>query len=276
MDIGAPVPWQPKLPFAKLEFQRPWTSRRTAQPLPSRGSQGSQGSREAFKTLKVKSAAKAFKAFGFSLAGLAWGQAGRKQRKQRVGLRAQPVETDVVVIGSGLAGLTCAGVLAAAGKSVTVLESHYVPGGAARASTCCHSNCVVGRDDLEAHTFRARAKGIKGDFCFDSGPSLYGGLSGESAPLRVQRRWKTCTFGLAKARRDRLRNFIASEACVPVSGLHSGVAVERTPRSVPRILGEEPEWITYDRLLRVAVRRSAKVSHLQQTSGQVERIHPRG
>jgi len=31
----------------------------------------------------------------------------------------------------------------------------------------------------EAHTFRARAKGIKGDFCFDSGPSLYGGLSGE-------------------------------------------------------------------------------------------------
>lgn len=89
-----------------------------------------------------------------------------------------------MVIGSGLAGLTCAGVLAAAGKSVTVLESHYVPGGA-------------------AHTFRARAKGVKGDFCFDSGPSLYGGLSGErtSSPLK----------------------------------------------HVYQILGEEPEWITYDR-----------------------------
>ena len=33
--------------------------------------------------------------------------------------------------------------------------------------------------EAKAHTFRARAKGVKGDFCFDSGPSLYGGLSGE-------------------------------------------------------------------------------------------------
>ena len=82
------------------------------------------------------------------------------------------------------AGLTCAGILAAAGKRVTVLESHYHPGGA-------------------AHTFRARAKGIEGDFCFDSGPSLYGGLSGErtSSPLK----------------------------------------------HVYQILGEEPEWIQYDR-----------------------------
>jgi len=95
-----------------------------------------------------------------------------------------PSESEVVVIGSGLAGLTCAGILAAAGKRVTVLESHYHPGGA-------------------AHTFRARAKGIEGDFCFDSGPSLYGGLSGErtSSPLK----------------------------------------------HVYQILGEEPEWIQYDR-----------------------------
>lgn len=111
------------------------------------------------------------------------GRAGKRRRG--LALCAEPPsESEVVVIGSGLAGLTCAGVLAAAGKQVTVLESHYHPGGA-------------------AHTFRARAKGVEGDFCFDSGPSLYGGLSGErtSSPLK----------------------------------------------HVYQILGEEPEWIQYDR-----------------------------
>ena len=72
-----------------------------------------------------------------------------------------------------------------------MLESHYVAGGA-------------------AHTFRARAKGVSGDFCFDSGPSLYGGLSGEctSSPLK----------------------------------------------HVYQIVGEEPEWIQYDRRARKASR----------------------
>jgi len=42
-------------------------------------------------------------------------------------------ETDVVVIGAGIGGLTCGAYLAKHGKRVKVLEQHYVPGG------CCTS-----------------------------------------------------------------------------------------------------------------------------------------
>ncbi|KAK9069633.1 hypothetical protein SSX86_011537 [Deinandra increscens subsp. villosa] len=60
-------------------------------------------------------------------------------------------EADVVVIGSGLGGLCCAGLLARYGKDVMVLESHDLPGGA-------------------AHSFEIK------DYKFDSGPSLFSGF----------------------------------------------------------------------------------------------------
>ncbi|KAF7848045.1 hypothetical protein BT93_L2343, partial [Corymbia citriodora subsp. variegata] len=60
-------------------------------------------------------------------------------------------EADVVVIGSGIAGLCCAGLLARYNQDVLVLESHDQPGGA-------------------AHAFD-----IKG-YKFDSGPSLFSGF----------------------------------------------------------------------------------------------------
>ncbi|XP_028555579.1 prolycopene isomerase, chloroplastic isoform X3 [Dendrobium catenatum] len=61
------------------------------------------------------------------------------------------LEADVVVIGSGIGGLCCAGLLAKYNQDVIVLESHDVPGGA-------------------AHSFE-----IKG-YKFDSGPSLFSGF----------------------------------------------------------------------------------------------------
>lgn len=61
-------------------------------------------------------------------------------------------EADIIVIGSGIGGLCCGGLLARYGQDVLVLESHDLPGGA-------------------AHSFE-----IKG-YHFDSGPSLFSGLS---------------------------------------------------------------------------------------------------
>ncbi|KAK3037716.1 hypothetical protein RJ639_031087 [Escallonia herrerae] len=61
------------------------------------------------------------------------------------------LEADVIVIGSGIAGLCCAGLLARYEQEVLVLESHDLPGGA-------------------AHSFEIK------DYKFDSGPSLFSGL----------------------------------------------------------------------------------------------------
>jgi carotene isomerase len=69
-------------------------------------------------------------------------------------------QTDIVIIGSGIGGLSCAALLAYYGFEVIVCESHTIPGGA-------------------AHSFEYEG------FIFDSGPSLHSGLSSPSAnPLR--------------------------------------------------------------------------------------------
>jgi phytoene dehydrogenase-like protein len=70
-------------------------------------------------------------------------------------------DTDIIIIGSGIGGLSCAALLAKYGFQVTVCESHAIPGGA-------------------AHGFE------RSGFKFDSGPSLYSGLSKSPStnPLR--------------------------------------------------------------------------------------------
>ncbi|BDA68143.1 Amine oxidase [Rivularia sp. IAM M-261] len=67
------------------------------------------------------------------------------------------INTDIVVIGSGIGGLSCAALLASYGFDVIVCESHSIPGGA-------------------AHGFE------RNGFKFDSGPSLYSGFSYSPSP----------------------------------------------------------------------------------------------
>lgn len=91
-------------------------------------------------------------------------------------------QTDVVVIGSGIGGLSCSALLARYGFAVTVCESYATPGGA-------------------AHGFE------RNGFKFDSGPSLYSGLSyspsanplrqildaiGEELPCATYDTWGCC------------------------------------------------------------------------------------
>ncbi|MEB3273803.1 MAG: NAD(P)/FAD-dependent oxidoreductase [Prochlorothrix sp.] len=93
------------------------------------------------------------------------GQVVSEDRKQPLTdqpLTDQPLtDWDVVVIGSGLGGLTAGALLARYGRSVLVCEAHTVPGGAAH--------------DFERQGFR-----------FDSGPSFYCGLQDPHSanPLR--------------------------------------------------------------------------------------------
>lgn len=83
-------------------------------------------------------------------------------------------EYDVVVIGSGIGGLSCASLLATAGRKVLVVESHYEIGG------CAHEYAVnMKGQTITSESLSADEKNV---FRFEAGPSLYAGLSPDKSP----------------------------------------------------------------------------------------------
>lgn len=98
---------------------------------------------------------------------------------------------DVVVIGSGIGGLTAAALLSRYGKSVVMCESHTIAGGA-------------------AHSFRRRG------FEFDSGPSFYCGLTGTQSLNPVKQVLDILGESLETIRYDPLGHYHFPEGSFPV------------------------------------------------------------
>jgi len=99
---------------------------------------------------------------------------------------------DVIVIGSGIGGLTAGALLARYGKRVLVCESHAIPGGA-------------------AHSFHRQG------FEFDSGPSFYCGLSQQRPSLNPLRQvLDVLGESLQTVAYDPLGHYHFPEATLPV------------------------------------------------------------
>lgn len=89
------------------------------------------------------------------------------RRRAGTFLRVVEEEVDVIVIGAGVGGLSCAALTSKYGLETVCLEAHDTPGG------CAHS----------FDRYSSASKDIP--FSFDSGPSLVSGLSAKGTnPLR--------------------------------------------------------------------------------------------
>ena len=84
------------------------------------------------------------------------------------------IQSDVVIIGSGIGGLCCGALLARSGLDVVVCESHYEIGG------CAHEFYYdeVGRP-VPSNILSNNRTDL---FRFEAGPSLYAGLSPAISP----------------------------------------------------------------------------------------------
>ncbi len=129
-------------------------------------------------------------------------------------------KTDVVVIGSGVGGLSCAALLARYGFDVTVCESHSIPGGA-------------------AHAFE------RNGFKFDSGPSLYSGLSYSPSPNPLRQVLDAIGEKLPCVTYD------TWGCCLPEGDFDTSVGADQFCEVLKRMRGDEAvaEWRSLQRVM---------------------------
>ncbi|BAY20721.1 amine oxidase [Calothrix sp. NIES-2100] len=130
------------------------------------------------------------------------------------------LKTDVVVIGSGVGGLSCAALLARYGFDVIVCESHSIPGGA-------------------AHAFE------RNGFKFDSGPSLYSGLSYSPSPNPLRQVLDAIGSELPCVTYD------TWGCCLPEGDFDTTVGAEQFCEVLMRLRGEDAvrEWRQLQRIM---------------------------
>lgn len=117
-------------------------------------------------------------------------------------------ETDIIIIGSGVGGLSCAALLAKYGFKVTVCESHSIPGGA-------------------AHSFEYRG------YKFDSGPSLYSGLSYSPSPNPLRQVLDAIEEDLSWA------NYDTWGCCLPEGDFDTSVGADQFCQVLEKLRGKE-------------------------------------
>jgi carotene isomerase len=130
------------------------------------------------------------------------------------------INTDIIVIGSGIGGLSCAALLASYGFNVIVCESHSIPGGA-------------------AHGFE------RNGFKFDSGPSLYSGLSYSPSPNPLQQILAAIDEKLPCVTYD------TWGCCLPEGDFDTNVGAEQFCEVLHKLRGEEAvsEWRQLQRVM---------------------------
>ncbi len=129
-------------------------------------------------------------------------------------------QTDIIAIGSGIGGLSCAALLARYGFEVTVCESHAIPGGA-------------------AHAFE------RNGFKFDSGPSLYSGLSYSPSPNPLRQVLDAIASPLPCATYD------TWGCCLPEGDFDTSVGADQFCEILAKLRGDRAvaEWRELQRVM---------------------------
>lgn len=128
--------------------------------------------------------------------------------------------TDIIVIGSGIGGLSAAALLAKYGFQVTVCESHSIPGGA-------------------AHGFYVQG------YQFDSGPSLYSGLSYSPSPNPLRQVLDAIEEDLPWV------NYDTWGCCLPEGDFQTSVGADQFCELLSRLRGEDAvrQWRELQRVM---------------------------